>query len=89
MQANRANNFYGAPPHVHTIMQMVCVWPARFSRTAVNGENYRYQYLTLEHEQAHVLNLADAVDGDSSLMRSGVSMLEMNNGERDAIRNHY
>lgn len=89
VQANRPNNYFGSPPHVHTIMQMICIWSDRFSRTATNSQGLRYRYLVLEHELAHVLNLAHPTDDHSALMRDGRAMLELNTFERDAIRNHY
>ena len=89
VQANRPNNLYGSGTHWHSLMQMICVWPSRFSRTAVNSQGWRYQYLMFEHEQFHILNLADATDSHSSLMLSGLSMLELSTNERDAVTNHY
>lgn len=87
-----AVTFYGSPPHVHTVKQKVCIWPSRIgngNRLGVNGQGYRWQYLTLEHELGHVLNLAHPTDSHSALMRDGLGMLELNTYERDGIRQHY
>jgi len=84
-----AVNLWGSGSHWHTILQKICIWPSRFSRTGTNGQGLRYQYLTLQHESAHVLHLDHPTDSHGALMRDGASMLELNTYERDGIRNHY
>jgi hypothetical protein len=80
--------------HWHSLDQKICIWPSRIGsvcggRLALNGQGLRYQYLTLEHELAHILNLGDATDSHSALMRSGCAMLELIAAERDTIKAHY
>lgn len=84
-----AVQLWGSPGHYHTIKQKICIWPSRFSRTQTNPQGYRYQYLTLQHELAHVLHLAHPTDSHGALMKDGLSMQELNTYERDGIRNHY
>jgi hypothetical protein len=94
-----AVSIVGSNPHHHTLKQKICIWPSRIGscppptncggRLGVNSQGYRWQYLTLQHEMGHVLNLNHETDGHNALMRSGGSMLELNNAERDAIRGHY
>ena len=88
-------NNYGSGTHWHSLDQKICIWPNRIGsscggRLGLNGQGLRYQYLTLEHEQAHVLNLDDSYGHvHAALMLNGCGMLELNVGERDAIRGHY
>lgn len=88
----RAANAYGSGSESHTLDQKICLWPSRFSQTLTNGgnPNVRYQYLTLQHEMSHVLNLADSYGhSHAALMRNGLDMREINTAEKDAIRIHY
>ncbi len=87
-------NNYGGGTHWHSLDQKICIWPSRIGsvcggRLALNGQGLRYQYLTLEHELAHILNLGDATDSHSALKRSGCAMLELIAAERDTIKAHY
>ncbi len=90
-----AQTFYGSGSDWHTVQQKLCIWPNRIGncsscRLNTNGQGIRFQYLTLEHEMSHVAQLAHPNgDGHGALMNAGASMLEMNNYERDAIRNHF
>lgn len=90
---------YGNGSHWHSVRQKICIWPSRIGtncggRLGTNSQGLRWQYLTLEHEMAHVLTLADHTTTDhNALMRSGCGMTELSTGptndERAGIRNHY
>jgi hypothetical protein len=91
-----AKTLFGQTGHWHTVQQKICIWPNRIGgcwiscRLNLNPQGLRYQYLTLQHEMAHVAVLAHPDgDGHGALMNDGTAMLEMNHYERDAIRNHY
>jgi hypothetical protein len=90
-----AVTFYGSTGHWHTVKQKICIWPSRIGtngggRLGTNSQGLRWQYLTLQHEMGHDLNLAHPNgDGHGALMNDGLGMFELNTYERDGIRNHY
>lgn len=91
-----AVSLVGSSPHRHTLKQKLCIWPSRIGgcggcggRLGVNGQGLRWQYLTMQHEMSHALNLAHPSDSHGALMRDGGLMLELNSYERTGIRGHY